>query len=278
MIALTLEPSPRRASTRGEDSSMRRPSDDSAHALVVGEARGRTDDVAAAFDVDGVRVDHHDFGDVRVGEQRLERPETERLIGHFSDQGAAIGTVRKLGFQAAHDATKRREYARSERRVIERHLVRRGEIEVRYQPLVDLAPELCVRVAGRDDRRSVLCSSRGRLSIHRHFEQPAHVQRVQAEQDRRAGWHVEPRSAQHGPRRHRAVARYVLDPQHAIDDADQRVPARHVVVVERYAAFRAAPDGKGADAVEALHAPRATLRLDHDFDAQGFALLSGADA
>ena len=69
MIALTREPSGRRASTRGLDSSMRRPSGAMIRSmtrmdvLVVEEDRVDPLDLAAALDVDVVRSVDHDLGD-----------------------------------------------------------------------------------------------------------------------------------------------------------------------------------------------------------------------
>ena len=86
MIALTREPSGRRASTIGELSSTRRPTraddavDDAHQVLVVLERRRQPLEHAAALDVDLlVRVDQ-DVADRRVAQQRLERPEAEDLV------------------------------------------------------------------------------------------------------------------------------------------------------------------------------------------------------
>ena len=81
MIALTREPSGRRASTRGLVSSMRRPS-----GVMIRSMIRRTcssfrkyavdpQDLAVALDVDVVRAVDHDLGDRLVVEERLERPE-----------------------------------------------------------------------------------------------------------------------------------------------------------------------------------------------------------
>ena len=95
MIALTREPSGRRASTRGLDSSMRRPSGVMIRSMIRSTCSSlRNDavdaeDLAVALDVDLVGpVDHH-LGDGVVLEERLERPEAHDLVDHLLDQVAA---------------------------------------------------------------------------------------------------------------------------------------------------------------------------------------------
>ena len=93
MTAFTREPSGRRASTIGDDSSMRRPSgaddavDDPQHVLLGEELGvGQLDELAAALDVDTVgAVDHH-LGDGRVVEEALDRPVAERVVDDLAHE------------------------------------------------------------------------------------------------------------------------------------------------------------------------------------------------
>ena len=92
MIALTREPSGRRASTRGLDlvdpPAERRddPLDDAQDVLVVQEDRVDPLDLARALDVDVVRAVDHDLGDGRVREERLDRPEPGHVVDHLVDE------------------------------------------------------------------------------------------------------------------------------------------------------------------------------------------------
>ena len=96
MIALTRLPSGRRASTIGDDSSMRRPIcdddlvDDPAQVRLVGEADGRLVELAAALDPDVVGAVDHDLGDRVVGEQALERPVAEDVVGDLRREPLAV--------------------------------------------------------------------------------------------------------------------------------------------------------------------------------------------
>ena len=93
MIALTREPSCRRASTIGLDSSMRRPTeaDDALDDLRYRCASFWNDDVglfqpAFALDVDLVVAVDQDVRDVGILEQRLERAKAEDLVQDVGDQ------------------------------------------------------------------------------------------------------------------------------------------------------------------------------------------------
>ena len=86
MIALTREPSRKRASTIGEDSSMRRPSGVMMRSMIRRSWRAFVKrlvgalDHAVALDVDRVRPVDHDFGDVRILHEVFERSEAERFV------------------------------------------------------------------------------------------------------------------------------------------------------------------------------------------------------
>ena len=104
MIALTREPSGRRASTIGDASSTRRPMrrddlvDDAQQVLVVDELRRSVIvDLAAALDVDVVRAVDHDLGDGVVAQERLERAVAEDVVGDLArDLGALLAGQRRL--------------------------------------------------------------------------------------------------------------------------------------------------------------------------------------
>jgi hypothetical protein len=101
MIALTREPSGKRASTIGEASSMRRPSGAMMRSMIVRrwrsslKRRSLNVELAAALDVDRVRAVDHDFRDGRVAHQVFERPEAERFVDDLLLQlGALLGRRR----------------------------------------------------------------------------------------------------------------------------------------------------------------------------------------
>ena len=97
MIALTREPSVRRASTIGEDSSTRRPIgrddpvDDAHDVVVVLEDHVRELELARALDVDLARAVDHDLRDGVVTEERLQRPEADDLVGDLLEHAHALG-------------------------------------------------------------------------------------------------------------------------------------------------------------------------------------------
>ena len=97
MTALTREPSTRRASTIGDDSSMRRPIgrddavDDAHDVLVVLERDVGQLELAVALDVDLARAVDHDFSDGLVAQQRLERTEADDLVGDLLEHARALG-------------------------------------------------------------------------------------------------------------------------------------------------------------------------------------------
>ena len=98
MIALTREPSGRRASTIGLDSSMRRPTDaddaldDAQQVRVVLEDDVGLFEHAVPLDVDLIVAVDQDVGDVRVLQQRLERAEPEELVQDVGDQRSRART------------------------------------------------------------------------------------------------------------------------------------------------------------------------------------------
>ena len=92
MMALTRLPSGRRASTIGDDSSMRRPTCETILSMIRSRCASsrkpapRALQLAGALDVDPVvRVDH-DLGHGVVAQERLERAVAEDVVGDLADE------------------------------------------------------------------------------------------------------------------------------------------------------------------------------------------------
>ena len=103
-MALTREPSARRASTIGDASSIRRPTlrhdplDDPAQVLLVEEAESSSRELAAAARLDLVGAVDHDLGDGVVAEERLERAVAEHVVGDLVlDRRALVGATAACG-------------------------------------------------------------------------------------------------------------------------------------------------------------------------------------
>ena len=96
-MALTREPSGRRASQIGEDfvDAAADLADDALadveKLLVVAEADAGLLDLAFDFDVDRAGAVHHDVGDVVARQQRLERTETEHVVADVVEQFLLLG-------------------------------------------------------------------------------------------------------------------------------------------------------------------------------------------
>ena len=100
--ALTRLPSARRASTIGEDSSIRRPTAETIFWMMRSRCFSSLNRDGARFE-HAVALDEHlivavdqDVGDRRILEQRLERPEAEQLVEHVADELLALGLVERL--------------------------------------------------------------------------------------------------------------------------------------------------------------------------------------
>ena len=97
MIALTREPSVRRASTIGRrlvDAAADRgddPVDDPHDVVVVLEDDVRQLELAGPLDVDLARAVDHDLRDRLVAQERLERPEADDLVGDLLEHPDALG-------------------------------------------------------------------------------------------------------------------------------------------------------------------------------------------
>ena len=97
MMALTREPSVRRASTIGRrlvDAATDRgddPVDDAHDVVVVLEDDVGQLELAAALDVDLARAVDHDLGDGLVAQERLERPEADDLVGDLLEHPDPLG-------------------------------------------------------------------------------------------------------------------------------------------------------------------------------------------
>ena len=97
MIALTREPSGRRASTIGVD-FVDAPADladdlvdDAAKVRLVDERCVRLLDAAGALDEHGVGTVHHDFGDVFVLQEAIDRAVAEDVVGDVLDELGLVG-------------------------------------------------------------------------------------------------------------------------------------------------------------------------------------------
>ncbi len=108
MIALTREPSGRRASTRGLESSMRRPIGVMIRSMIRSTCSSSRNvlstcgDLARPLDVDLRRAVDHDLGDGRVAEERLERPEADHLVDQLVHEPHAL-VARHGEVLVAHD-------------------------------------------------------------------------------------------------------------------------------------------------------------------------------
>ena len=94
MMALTREPSARRASTMGEDSSTRRPTRETMRSMIcirwplsLKDRPGRLQ-LAGALDVDLVEAVDQNVGDARIFEQRFERTRGRRFRRESRGPGA----------------------------------------------------------------------------------------------------------------------------------------------------------------------------------------------
>ena len=93
-MALTREPSLRRASTIGEDSSMRRPTADTMRSMMLIRCASllKLDvgqlELAAPLDVHLLRAVDENVGHGLVGQQRLERTQAEHFVLDAADDAS----------------------------------------------------------------------------------------------------------------------------------------------------------------------------------------------
>ena len=154
--ACSREPSASRASTIGDARSSRRPSgamhplDDAHDRVGVELARDRLD-AAVALDEHAVRPVHHDLGDRRVGEQRLERPEPVDVVDQLVEHdAAAVAALASGASSRSMRGEAGAQLAGAERRGIER----RGE-----QPPVQRRRATRARRVGVSDAAHAASSS-----------------------------------------------------------------------------------------------------------------------
>ena len=123
MIALTREPSGRRASTIGQTSSTRRPTFDTMRSMICIRCLSSRNwtcglfQLAAAFDVDVLRAVDHDFADRRLLEQHFERAEAEGFVEHFVDEAIALVAVEVGVFGVAQMFDDEADFAAERRRL-----------------------------------------------------------------------------------------------------------------------------------------------------------------
>ena len=147
---MTRLPSARRASTIGEDSSIRRPTAETIFWMIrirCFSSLNRTGarlEHAVALDEHAVVAVDQDVGDRRVLEQRLERAEAEQLVEDVGDQLLALGMVERVILlrQLLGD-----DVADFRLDLLARHLFERLKVDEVEQTLVKLDLELGMLVA-----------------------------------------------------------------------------------------------------------------------------------
>ena len=98
MMAFTREPSTRRASTIGLDSSTRRPMGAMMRSMMritcssFWNVMFDSSSLPASLDVDLARAVDHDLGDALVTQERLERTQADDLVGDLLQHPDALGT------------------------------------------------------------------------------------------------------------------------------------------------------------------------------------------
>ena len=122
MMALTREPSGRRASTIGELSSMRRPTPLTMRSMTRSRCWSSwnvADDAlehAAALDEHVLVGVDQDVADRRVAQQRLERPEAEHLVDQLAEQRVALAQAERRALLGEQLAEQRADLALGARR------------------------------------------------------------------------------------------------------------------------------------------------------------------
>ena len=116
MMALTREPSGRRASTIGDDSSTRRPTRETMRSMICSRWRSSRNEVftlckkAALFNEDVVLVVDQDVGDLGIAQQRLQRAEAEDFVEQIGLNLLLLVEVQRhalVGDDLLHDARHR---------------------------------------------------------------------------------------------------------------------------------------------------------------------------
>ena len=181
MIAFTRLPSGRRASTIGEDSSMRRPT--WATILLMIRRRcdsslkrdGRLVQPARALDPDVERAVDHDLRDGVVGEQPLERAVAEDVVGDVLDQARSRSSREMPGLVAelVADVAERRARAASSGSML---TLKSCGPEVADHGEVNPVLQLRERISGSRRRGDGACGGETLVQFHRYLpaEQHAH--------------------------------------------------------------------------------------------------------
>ena len=165
MMALTRDPSARRASSIGELSSMRRPTRAAMRWItcsrwsLVAEARSGQLQPAGALDVDHRGAVDQDVGHARVAHQVLDRAETEDLVHDLVEQLLALELRQRgalLPEQGFHPAQALRAQLRG------RHALGLDQVERVHQALVHARLELLAegRLPGRAVAQLLLLDGR----------------------------------------------------------------------------------------------------------------------
>ena len=157
MIALTRDPSGRRASTIGELSSTRRPTPLTMRSMtrsrcssswnVVGDALEH----AAALHVHLLVGVDQDVADRRVAQQRLERPEPEDFVEHLAEERLALARLSGVAFFGEQLEEQRADFALRARAI---GLRQRLEVQAVEQLLVNVGLQLEVLLRAAPAARS----------------------------------------------------------------------------------------------------------------------------
>ena len=143
ITALTREPSGRRASTMGLDSSMRRPTSETILSMMRSRCFSsvkvtlRQFQLAPPLHVDLVVGVDQDVRHRRVGHQQLQRAEAQHLVLDVADQRAPLGIVDGRLFLLQQALDHRRDLLAQ---LLGRERLQRGEVELVQQLQVDAAP------------------------------------------------------------------------------------------------------------------------------------------
>ena len=148
-----------RVDQRADDSSMRRPIGATMRSMTPSTAWleekifSERVILPLLLDVDLVGVVHHDLADVFVGEERLERPQAQRLVEHVGEQLVAVDVLGELPVRLhlVEDVADRLLGAAPELFVAEPVHVQAAQVEVLDQPVVDVLLEPRVGSTARVD-------------------------------------------------------------------------------------------------------------------------------
>lgn len=129
--------------------------DDAAHGAIAAEGHGMALQPALPLDKDFVVAVHHDFRDVRVGQQGLERPQADRLVDDLLPQRRPVDVRRHVLLRLGHQLDQQRVGLRAQRRIAHVHYIAAAQVDGFQQPCIHSAAPLDVLGAWR---RRCLCA------------------------------------------------------------------------------------------------------------------------